>query len=69
MRTYTAHVVRFHAYRMQRRAFVAGLIGSLAFIGFALVGRESLAMACSMVACFGYGASAGSWVTALRFKE
>lgn len=69
MRTFTAHVFRYHAFRMQRRAFVAGLLGSVAFMGFALLGREGTAMACALIACFGYGASVGAWLTALRFKD
>lgn len=69
MRSYGAHAIRWHAYRIQGRAFVAGLLASVAFIGFALTSRESAAMACALLACFGYGVAAGSWVVGARFKD
>jgi hypothetical protein len=69
MRHYSAHCVTYHAYRIQGRAFVAGLFASVAFIGFAITSRENAAMACALLACFGYGVAAGSWVVGARFKD
>ncbi len=69
MRHFSSHCVNYHAYRLQARAFVAGLLASLAFMGFALTARENAAMACAMLACFGYGVAAGSWLVGSRFRE
>lgn len=69
MRTYSAHCITYYAYRIQGRAFVAGLLASVAFVGFAITSRESAAMACALFACFGYGVAAGSWAVALRFRD
>lgn len=69
MRHFSSHCVTYHAYRLQARAFVAGIVASLGFIGFALASRENAAMACALAACFGYGVAAGSWMVAARFRD
>lgn len=68
-RMFSGHCVTFHAYRVQTRAFVSGLLWSVAFIGFALTNRENAAMACALLACFCYGVAAGAWIAVRRFRD
>jgi hypothetical protein len=42
---------------------------SLAFIFAALIPHERAAMAVALAACVAYGASAGAWLVAARFKD
>ena len=69
MRTYTAHHVRYRAFRVQEVAFYAGAICGLGFIFAAVMGRETLAMAWAIAGAIALGISIGAWVVGARFKD
>lgn len=69
MRNFGSHAITYHAYRVQKWAFLAGVLFALAFIGFAITGRENAAMAVAILGGFALGVSAGAWTVAARFKD
>lgn len=69
MRTYTAHHVRYRAFRVQEIGFYVGAIAGLAFIGCALYGREDAAMAVAIIGSLAIGISIGAWCVGARFKD
>lgn len=69
MRTYTAHHVRYRAFRVQEWAFYSAALFGVAFIGFAITDREPQAMAMAILGALAIGVSAGAWCVAARFKD
>lgn len=69
MRTYTVHVIRYRAGRVQEWAFYAGVLCALGFIGFAITSRETEALVCAILGALALGVSIGAWVVAMRFKD
>ena len=68
-RAYFPAAIVARAYEVQAVAFTAGLSGSVAFIAFALATEERFAMAAAIIASTCYGAAAGAWIVAERFKD
>lgn len=69
MRTYTAHHVKYRAWRVQAWAFYAGVAAGLAFMGFALAGNETGALVVAILGALALGISIGAWIVAARFKD
>ncbi len=69
MRTYTGHVIRYRAHRVQKRAFYSGVLWALAFIGFALTSRETEALVCAILGALALGVSIGAWAVGSRFRD
>lgn len=69
MRTYTAHHVRYRAFRVQTGAFYAGVLFGLAFMGFAITSRETEALVCAILGSLALGISVGAWAVGSRFRD
>ena len=69
MRTYTAHHVRYRAFRVQTWAFYAGVACAFPFVGFALNGMETGALVSAILGSMCLGVSIGAWVVGAKFKD
>lgn len=69
MRTYTAHHVRYRAFRVQEWAFYSAALFGVAFIGFAITDREPQAMAMAILGALAIGVSVGAWIIGYQFRE
>lgn len=69
MRTFTAHHIRYRAGRVQAFSFYAGVLAGLAFMGFAITGRETGALVVAILGSLALGISVGAWVVGARFKD
>lgn len=69
MRAYTAHHVRYHAYRVQEWAFYAALPFALSFIASAILGMEQWAIVVAILGALAIGVSIGAWIVALHFED
>lgn len=69
MRTYTAHHVRYRAFRVQEWAFYAGALCGLAFTGFAINAHQTGALVSAILGSCSLGVSIGAWIVGSRFKD
>lgn len=69
MRTFSAHHVRYRAFRVQEWAFYAAIPFSIGFIVCALYEWQTGALVSAILGSTALGVSVGAWVVGSRFKD
>lgn len=66
---FSAHHVRYRAFRVQTCAFYAALPFALAFIVCAIYAWETGALVSAILGSTALGVSVGAWVVGAKFKD